>query len=402
MHAGPGRLAVEATRELSLPTTPRRSVWLAAGVWLDDAVPELSGPVIERHVRGSATPPHGALVAHVELDAGGTEKPIPVEIWAIDRTLHAALADLSMGAAALALGGARARALRRLDGRAAHRRAPRHAGRLLDRVARGRRDVEVPAAGGDEVAELARHFGEMVGALSEAEQHAARAERVAAWREMAQHLAHELKNPLTPIQMSVETLVRARAKPDRAAFERLFEESAKVILDEVTRLKHIVAEFSRFAACPRPSSPLSIYASSARRRPRSTKAPRPSSASLEAGLPKARADRDQLQQVLVNLLENAREAIAGQATPRVIVRAKRSADRLIIEIVDNGPGIAESVRARLFQPYATSKVGGTGLGLALVQRIVSEHGGRVSAHEGIAGERGPGACFRVELQVAEG
>jgi nitrogen fixation/metabolism regulation signal transduction histidine kinase len=371
-------------------------------VWLDDAVPELSGPVIERHVRGSATPPHGALVAHVELDAGGTEKPIPVEIWAIDRTLHAALADLSMGAAALALGGL---VLALFAGWMVARRIGARLGTLadsFDRVARGRRDVEVPAAGGDEVAELARHFGEMVGALSEAEQHAARAERVAAWREMAQHLAHELKNPLTPIQMSVETLVRARAKPDRAAFERLFEESAKVILDEVTRLKHIVAEFSRFARLPAPQLAAVDLRELCEAAATLYEGATPIERDLEAGLPKARADRDQLQQVLVNLLENAREAVAGQATPRVILRAKRSADRLIIEVVDNGPGIAESVRDRLFQPYATSKAGGTGLGLALVQRIVSEHGGRVSAHEGIAGERGPGACFRVELQVAEG
>jgi signal transduction histidine kinase len=84
----------------------------------------------------------------------------------------------------------------------------------------------------------------------------------------------------------------------------------------------------------------------------------------------------------------------------VVLRASRTAERVVIEVLDNGPGIAESVRERLFQPYATSKVGGTGLGLALVQRIVGEHGGVVSAVPGLARQGGAGAGFRVELPVA--
>ncbi len=102
----------------------------------------------------------------------------------------------------------------------------------------------------------------------------------------------------------------------------------------------------------------------------------------------------------MNLLENAREAVAGLNAPRVVVRTLRNGDRVVLEVVDNGPGIADTIRARLFQPYATGKPGGTGLGLALVQRIVSEHGGRVTAQEGLGGEHGTGACFRVELPVA--
>ncbi len=211
VHADPGRLAIEAVRELALPTVPRRSVWLLAGVWLDEAVPELTGPVIERHVRPCGGAPAGALVAHVELDAGGAEPPIPVELWAFDRTLHATLAELNVGAAALALGGV---VLALIVGAMVARRISTRLTTLaeaFDMVARGRRERRVPDQGGDEVASLSRHFNEMVTALSEAEQTAVRAERVAAWREMAQHLAHELKNPLTPIQMSVETLIRARS-----------------------------------------------------------------------------------------------------------------------------------------------------------------------------------------------
>jgi two-component system, NtrC family, nitrogen regulation sensor histidine kinase NtrY len=400
VHADPGRLAIEAVRELALPTVPRRSVWLLAGVWLDEAVPELTGPVIERHVRPSAAAPPGALVAHVELDAGGAERPIPVELWAFDRTLHAVLADLNVGAAALALGGV---VLALIVGAMVARRISTRLTTLaeaFDMVARGRRELSVPDQGGDEVASLSRHFNEMVTALSDAEQTAVRAERVAAWREMAQHLAHELKNPLTPIQMSVETLIRARQRPDRAAFENLFEESAKVILDEVTRLKHIVGEFSRFARLPTPTFAPVDLRELCEAAAKLYESATPIERQLEPDLPPARADRDQLQQVLVNLLENAREAVTGLNAPRIVVRTQRMGDRVVLEVLDNGPGIADSIRARLFQPYATGKPGGTGLGLALVLRIVSEHGGRVTAQEGLGGEHGPGACFRVELPVA--
>ncbi len=268
-----------------------------------------------------------------------------------------------------------------------------------DAIAKGRRDLALPIVGSDEVAALTGRFNEMAGALAGAEESAIRAERVAAWREMAQHLAHELKNPLTPIQMSIETLQRTRARPERAAdFDRLFDESARVILDEVGRLKSIVGEFSRFARLPAPSfAPVDV-------RELCDAAARLYDGALpierELGEASARADRDQLQQVLVNLLENAREAVAGVVGPRVLVRSSTRGDRAVIEVLDNGPGIADSVRARLFQPYVTGKPGGTGLGLALVQRIVTEHGGRVTAEDGLPTTTGCGACFRVEIPLA--
>jgi signal transduction histidine kinase len=103
---------------------------------------------------------------------------------------------------------------------------------------------------------------------------------------------------------------------------------------------------------------------------------------------------------LVNLLENAREAVAGAAVPRVVLRAAQVGDRVVLSVLDNGPGIDPAVRPHLFQPYATGKPGGTGLGLALVHRIVTEHGGKVIAEEGLATANGAGACFRIELPLA--
>jgi two-component system, NtrC family, nitrogen regulation sensor histidine kinase NtrY len=401
VRQGPGRLAVEAGREVSLDGTPQRTVWVVAGVWLDDALPDRSGQAVDRRVRPKGAPPAGARTRRVELDAGPDRPPVALELWASDRTLRGALTDLSYAAAALALGGA---VLALLAGGMVARRLGGHLGALAvgaDAIARGRRDLVLPVRGSDEIAGLNQRFNEMVGALADAEQSAVRAERVAAWREMAQHLAHELKNPLTPIQMSIETLQRTRARPERAAdFDRLFEESARVILDEVTRLKHIVGEFSRFARLPAPQLGPVDVAEACQGAARLYEGATPIVRELPSDLPPVLADRDQLQQVLVNLLENAREAVAGSVEPRVVVRAQRVGDRVRIEVLDNGPGISAEVRDRLFQPYATGKPGGTGLGLALVQRIVVEHGGRVDTGAGLEGPNGPGAAFRVELPLA--
>ncbi len=394
VRQGPGRLAVEVARPLG-PDGAQPALWLVAGVWLDDALPERAGDIVERHLRPSAAAPEGALVRRIELDAGA-QTAIPVELWAIDRGLRAALADLNIAAAVLAAGGV---VLALLVGAFIAGRITARLTRLAeaaDAIAKGQRDLALPIVGSDEVATLTGRFNEMAGALAGAEESAIRAERVAAWREMAQHLAHELKNPLTPIQMSIETLQRTRARPDRAAdFDRLFDESAKVILDEVGRLKSIVGEFSRFARLPAPTFAAVDVRELCDAAARLYDGALPIERDLgECG---ARADRDQLQQVLVNLLENAREAVAGVAQRRVLVRCYTRAGRVFFEVHDNGSGIADAVRARLFQPYVTGKPGGTGLGLALVQRIVTEHGGRVSAEEGLPTTTGHGACFRVEL-----
>ncbi len=396
VHQGPGRLALEVVREMA-PVNGHRGPWLVAGVWLDDILPEHVGPSMVRLVRPSAAPA-GTEVRKVELDVDADSPAMVVEIRATDSTLRAALDDLNIAAAILALGGV---VLAMFAGAAVARRITKPLDELAegaDALARGRRDLALPVRGRDEVASVTRRFNEMVSALSAAEESALRAERVAAWREMAQHLAHELKNPLTPIQMSIETLQRARSRPDRAAdFDRLFTESAQVILDEVTRLKSIVSEFSRFARLPAPSfhsvDVVDLCEAAAKLYDNTI----PLTRELAAEPIFARADRDQLQQVLVNLLENAREAVASVAAPRVVMRARRRDDRVVIEVLDNGLGIDPSIRDRLFQPYATSKAGGTGLGLALVHRIVSEHGGTVTAVEGLANESGRGAGFLVEL-----
>ncbi|MBF5042678.1 HAMP domain-containing protein [Aggregicoccus sp. 17bor-14] len=259
-------------------------------------------------------------------------------------------------------------------------------------VAEGARDVEVRAQAGGEVGELVRTFNGMTRELQATTDRLVASERIAAWQEVARRLAHEIKNPLTPIQMSLETLLAAQGTGD-PRFAGLFRESAGVVLEEVDRLRRIVDEFSRFARLPKPQlapvelaelarSVLALYAS-----------PRAGvrlHAELAPGV-HTRADRDQLTQVLVNLVKNAEEAMPSGGDIHVRVRGgERDA---LLEVEDTGPGVAPEDRAHIFEPYFTTKAGGSGLGLAIAARILQEHGGRLE----VGGEPGAGARFTLVL-----
>jgi signal transduction histidine kinase len=163
-------------------------------------------------------------------------------------------------------------------------------------------------------------------------------------------------------------------------------------LAEVQRLKHIVGEFSQFARMPAPrlapsdvnavvEAALALYSGVVER-------------ALAPELPAVQADRDQLTQVLLNLLENAREAVAGGG--RVTLTTRVAGSRVEIEVADTGIGLSEEARAKIFTPYFTTKANGTGLGLAIVQRIVTDHGGEIR----VGGAPGQGAVFTVSLPIA--
>jgi nitrogen fixation/metabolism regulation signal transduction histidine kinase len=199
--------------------------------------------------------------------------------------------------------------------------------------------------------------------------------------------------------MSVETM-RKTFQKKHPSFEEIFEESTLTILEETDRLKRIVSEFSEFARMPKPSKQhcdLNEIVSSATALYKGSIAV---TTNLGKSLPSIDADRDQLTQVILNLLENARDAI-GEATHgeegAIIVQTKMTAsgDAVELSISDNGPGIAPDVRDKIFTPYFTTKLskGGTGLGLATVHRIVSDHGGKLRIGQSPIG----GAQFVVAL-----
>ena len=264
-----------------------------------------------------------------------------------------------------------------------------------ERIALGERDIDVLTDAAGELGSLQRAFARMARELTDAEKRVRRVERLAAWRDIARQMAHEIKNPLTPIRMAVEMLRKARAR-DLPDFGELFEEETKVVLDEVERLRRLVEDFSRFARAPRPR-PETLRVEEVAQRVVDLHAGDETPVTLrrdgDAG--EIRADRDQLTQVLVNLVANAchaareRSVNPGEsAAPRVSVRARSlGPDAVRVEVEDNGPGIAPEVMERLFEPYVTNKRGGTGLGLAVAHRIVTEHGGTLTAETGAWGTR---------------
>jgi len=259
----------------------------------------------------------------------------------------------------------------------------------------------VPVRRKDELGELAGAFNAMTAQLRESKAKLVQAERVAAWQEIARAIAHEIKNPLTPIQMSVETM-RKTYSQKHPSFEEIFEESTRTVLEEVQRLKRIVAEFSEFARLPKPDrqpcsvdeivgGALALYRGAVK-----------VVEELDGGLPPIDADRDQLTQVVLNLLENARDAVASrgsdQTVGRITVRTRKQGERVELEVEDNGPGFDPAILDQLFTPYFTTKEAGTGLGLAIVHRIVTDHGGTVSA----TSNPGKGARFVVDLPIKKG
>ncbi|HEY3445165.1 MAG TPA: ATP-binding protein [Myxococcales bacterium] len=276
--------------------------------------------------------------------------------------------------------------------------------RPVDALAQGARElaqggfgkqIDVKATG--EIKDLVDAFNAMSRDIKETSERAAVAERVAAWQGIARRLAHEIKNPLTPIRMSVETLLAAH-KSRRADFDEIFKESAGAVLEEVERLRRIVDEFSKFARLPKPQLTqidvselagqiLQLYGTS----PEGMQVER----QLTAGLVVS-ADRDQLTQVLINLVTNAEQAMSGGGKVTVRVQAV-GAGEVALEVEDEGPGIRPEDRARIFEPYFTTKTGGTGLGLAIALRIAQEHGGRLEELGGAKGAR-----FRLTLPKAKG
>jgi two-component system, NtrC family, nitrogen regulation sensor histidine kinase NtrY len=265
------------------------------------------------------------------------------------------------------------------------------------KVARGEaRPLKVK--GGGEIRELVVAFDKMIEDLAITRGRLAAATRVAAWREVARRVAHEVKNPLAPIRAAVETLRRLKARND-PAFEEYFDEASRTVLDEVHRIAHIVTEFTRFARLPAPrpiAVDLRVLLESV---VNLHKTGRARVELVVHSLPKQlRADPDQLVQVVTNLVQNALDAVATVPSGLVTLQLSEGRDGdAIVDVADNGTGIDVAVAERLFEPYATTKANGTGLGLAIAQRIAIEHRGDL-LYLGV-GAGGRGAVFRLRVPL---
>ncbi len=268
------------------------------------------------------------------------------------------------------------------------------------RVAAGDWNSRVSVNSGDELGQLAQTFNGMTAELVNQRDRLVQAERVAAWRELARRLAHELKNPLFPLQITVENLVRAR-RLTPAEFDEVFRESTATLATELANLRTIIGRFSDFSKMPRPQLepvPLNEVVSQAVKSHQAQleahQPPIEVSLQLDPSAPVVEADPALLHRALANLLLNAIDAMPQGGSLRVSTRADAAC--AAIEVEDSGAGMTPEECERLFTPYYTTKQHGTGLGLAIVQSVVSDHGGRISVQSGA----GRGTTFRIELPAA--
>ncbi len=206
-----------------------------------------------------------------------------------------------------------------------------------------------------------------------------RAQRVAAWREVARRIAHEVKNPLTPIQLSAQRLWR-RYGEKLGDDSQVLRECTQMIVNQVEDLKNLVNEFSRFARLPH----LTLANQDINELIKETLVLYQESESqvafeirLDPQLPPVPLDREQLKRVLVNLLDNALASINHKGQILMSSSKDESGDRVRIEVADNGKGIPDRDKDRIFEPYFSTKLSGTGLGLAIVKAVISEHHGRI-------------------------
>ena len=272
--------------------------------------------------------------------------------------------------------------------------------RAAQDVAAGNWNTRVEVPGRDEVSQLADSFNRMTMELLTQKERLVQAERVAAWRELARRLAHELKNPLFPLQLTVENLVRARLQnPDQ--FDEVFREGSRTLLAEISNLKTIIGRFSEFSKMPHPQlQPVPInemLRGIAQLFQAQLQAPgrAPISCKLELdeALPPVAADPDLLHRAVSNLVLNAMDAMPNGGT--LTLRSRRNAGKVILEVADTGSGLTPEECERIFTPYYTSKQHGTGLGLAIVQSVVSDHKGRIT----VQSEPQHGTTFVIELPV---
>lgn len=265
-------------------------------------------------------------------------------------------------------------------------------------VASGRWETHIDVQGNDEIGQLAGAFNHMTNTLAAQKEKLVQTERVAAWRELARRLAHELRNPLFPMQITLENLQRAR-QLGPAQFQEVFAEGTATLKAELANLNSIVGRFSDFSKMPAPQLARVNVNETLRNavrlfEPQFTAVGKPAITTeffLTESLPEIDADPDLLYRAFQNLVLNALDAMPAGGS--LTLRTTDGVDTVRIEVSDTGKGLTPEECSRLFTPYYTTKHQGTGLGLAIVQSVISDHHGTIS----VSSEEGRGATFRIDL-----
>jgi signal transduction histidine kinase len=265
-------------------------------------------------------------------------------------------------------------------------------------VATGRWDTRIDVRGTDEIGQLGTAFNDMTRTLALQKERLVQTERVAAWRELARRLAHELRNPLFPMQITVENLQRAK-QLEAKQFLEVFNESTATLKTELANLNAIVGRFSDFSKMPTPQFAKVNVNEILRAAVRLFEAQfnavgKPTITTeffLTEPLPETDADADLLHKAFQNLVLNALDAMPAGGT--LTLRTFEREHNIRIEVADTGKGLTPEECSRLFTPYYTTKQQGTGLGLAIVQSVVSDHHGTIN----VTSDEGRGTSFKIEL-----
>jgi two-component system nitrogen regulation sensor histidine kinase NtrY len=270
-------------------------------------------------------------------------------------------------------------------------------------IGHGNWDVRVETTGKDEIGKLAVAFNQMTEELMGQRERLVQSERVAAWRELARRLAHELKNPLFPLQITVENLLRARQNTPQE-FDEVFQESTSTLLAEIANLKTIIGRFSDFSKMPAPQlqavdlnelvcGVAQLFQGQFNRDPGRIQP------KLQLGdAPQVSADPVLLRRVIENLVLNAIDAMPQGGTLTFLTMTSTDDRFALFELADTGAGLTAEECERLFTPYYTTKEHGTGLGLAIAQSVISDHHGRIT----VSSKKDQGTTFSVELPLFSG
>ena len=272
--------------------------------------------------------------------------------------------------------------------------------RPLNALLKGTREMgrdnlqyRIPKGRDDEIGLLIESFNQMAQDLVENRRKRLEAEQIAAWREIARRLAHEIKNPLTPIQLAVQQM-RDKYSGNDPAYQQFVTNCTEIVTEEVENLRSLVQEFANFARMPS----LSLSPSDLNECVHNVVRLYPNAhihLDLEENQPALELDAEQMRRVLINLIENGLDASGKNG--QIEIRTRTSGDTTILSVIDNGPGVPIEDRLRIFQPYVSTKESGMGLGLAVVHNIIEDHGGHISVKDAPAG----GAQFDLHLPIPD-
>ena len=284
------------------------------------------------------------------------------------------------------------------------RRVTKRITRMADateKVGKGQLDIQIPLRGNDEITDLTEAFNKMVAEIASGRDRIVYLEKVSGWQDLARRLAHEIKNPLTPIQLAMQELKRRTPEDIDPAFQRIVDDSVDIVRDEIGALTRLVNEFSQFARLPEVSPEtldlkkfihefLDAYNDFEGQAEINTEIPE---RTISVGL-----DRVLMRRVFANLVTNAIQA-AGKGDAKIDIRVSvNEAKGLVcLRFDDNGPGVPPENQGRIFEPYFTTKSEGTGLGLAIVKKIVLQHRGQIRLERTTSNN---GAMFVIELPLA--